>query len=136
MMVAVNPIVAVLTWPSAFGLTVLVEVPVWTALLVAVVRVSIGRGVVVAIVVNAVSHPLFWFLVHPVAVAAMGDTWAALAAAEVVVVIVEAVVARALVRTAGMAGAATRPASSSTLLAISFVANACSLGVGLLIAAT
>jgi hypothetical protein len=118
--------VADVTWASAFVLTLVIEVPVWSVLL-GRSGVPARRAVATAVLVNAVSHPVLWFVVRPGLAAVLpGDAgaWAALALGEVLVVVVEAVLA------GWCTSLPVRPR-----VAIAVAANAASLGVGLVLAA-
>ena len=112
-----------LGYPAALALTLVVEVPVWTALAVRATGAAVSRALGVAVLVNLVSHPVLWFVLVPAADAVAGRTVVGLLAAEAVVVVGEAALARALLgRAFGL------------LLATSLAANAASLAVGLLLA--
>ncbi len=115
--------VAELTFPVAFGLTLLVEVPIWTVLLRATAVPPVA-AVRTAVVVNVVSHPVLWFALVPWLDAVTGTTVAAVALAEGLVWSFEAGLAARLVHR-----------SFGLLLGVSASANLASIGVGLLLGA-
>jgi hypothetical protein len=116
---AASPPMADLGYPAALGLTLLVEVPAWSALTRVVTAVSWARAVSVALLVNVVSHPLLWFVLVPSLEAATASTVAGVLVAEALVVAGEAVVARLVVgRDLG------------ALMGVSLAANALSLALG------
>lgn len=114
-----------LGYPAALGLTLAVEVPLWTGLVAWAVEVPRRRAVLVAVVVNVVSHPLLWFVLVPALDAATGRTVAGLLAAEGLVCLAEALVARVLVG---------RDLGQLALVAVA--ANATSFAVGLVVVGT
>ena len=114
-----------LGYPAALALTLVVEVPVWTALAVRATGAAVSRALGVAVLVNLVSHPVLWFVLVPAAdaVAVAGRTVVGLLAAEAVVVVGEAALARLLLgRAFGL------------LVATSLAAAAAALVVGVLLA--
>jgi hypothetical protein len=105
----------------ALALTLVIEVPLVTAM------VPFGRHRTVAaaaVAANLVTHPLLWFALLPAVEAAGWSGPAALGVAEVLVTATEAAWYRRVLVLPG-----------SRALAVSFAANAMSLGVGLLVAA-
>jgi hypothetical protein len=111
-----------LSEPAALGLTLLVEVPVYTFALPALVGVPRRRAVALGVLVNLISHPLLWFVAYPGIVSATGSNLAALVVSETAVWLGEAVGLRLVV--GGRFG---------DLLLVSLVANAASIWVGLLL---
>lgn len=108
-----------LGYPAALGLTLLVEVPVWTSLTRVATDVSWARAVAAALLVNVVSHPLLWFVLVPGLDAATGSTVVGVLVAEALVVVGEGGLARLVVgRDLGV------------LLGVSLAANALSLALG------
>lgn len=107
---------------SAWALTLLIEVPIWVALLERVLEVDRRRAVAVAIGVNAVSHPLLWFLLQPLLVDATGSDLLGIVAAEAVVVGFEAALAYLVVRR-----------DPGPLVALSVLANLASVLVGIVL---
>lgn len=83
---------------------------------------SVRRAAAVGVVVNAVSHPLLWFVLQPLGRWADAPTVAVIATAELAVWLVEAVLVRVLT-----------PAGWPASLAVSAVANLASIAVGLLL---
>jgi len=100
-------------------LTLVIEVPIWAWLLERVLAVDRRRAIAVAIGVNAVSHPLLWFGLQPRLVDATGSDLLGILAAEAVVVMLEAGLARLVVRR-----------DLGPLLAVSVLANLASVLVG------
>ncbi len=111
-----------LGYPAALGLTLAVEVPLWTGLIAWALEVPVRRAAVVAVVVNVVSHPLLWFVLVPVLDAATGPTVVGILAAEALVVLGEAILARILLRR-----------DLGVLVLVSVAANAASFAVGLVL---
>lgn len=114
-----------LGWPAAFALTVLVEAPVYLALL----RRAFGApgALALALLVNAATHPVVWFVIPHTR-----PWWRGFAAAELFAWLAEA----AVLALAARATAARRPGRAfgalDALLA-ALVANALSAGLGLLL---
>ncbi|MFI0722109.1 hypothetical protein [Streptomyces sp. NPDC021224] len=108
-----------MSYPAALALTVATEVPVWTAALTAASRTPTGRTAAAAVIVNCVTHPLLWWFLRQVPLAAY---WPALAAAEAAVVLAEGWMTARLLRLRGPA-----PYAAST------AANAVSVLAGLLL---
>lgn len=102
----------------ALGLTLLVEVPVYTAALVGTGVLGTRRAVAVGVLVNLVTHPVLWLAVR----GAGSAYWAVLAVGEVSVWLAEAWLVRRACRPGSPAGVA---------LAASLTANAASVLVGL-----
>lgn len=111
-----------LSYPVALGATLAVEVPLYAALLPRLAPVSRSSAALVGVAVNVVSHPLLWFVLVPLVERAGGPTVVALAVAEGLVWVLEAALCRVLAR------AGWRPS-----LEVSAVANAASLGLGLVL---
>ena len=100
----------------AFGLTIAVELP-WYALGLAALRLaSLGRAALLAVGVNAVTHPILWWLLAP------RPTPTHLVLAELAVCLAEAAMLWILVR--------REPA---LLVVLSVGANATSVLIGLLL---
>ncbi|EFL24512.1 hypothetical protein SSOG_04226 [Streptomyces himastatinicus ATCC 53653] len=113
----------------ALGLTLLVEVPLYSAALPALGRVRPGRALIAAVLVNCLTHPvLWWFLTSgfPSAARATGTTSAAypvaLSLSEGVVWLAEALLLRYGLRLRG-----------PLPYAVALTANAASLLLGLLL---
>jgi hypothetical protein len=103
-----------MTWPTAFALTLLIEIPV--------VLWMMGRGwrrdLPWALLANSLSHPTLWFILPPL----FTDYTTYLIVSEAAVFAFEALLYALVLR-------------SVRGLAIGVAANALSLGVGLLIVA-
>lgn len=112
-----------LSYPTALGTTLAVEVPLYAWLLPRLAPVSRSRAAEVGVLVNVVSHPLLWFVLVPLGHWASDRTVVPVAVAEVLVWLGEALLCR-------LAARSDWPAS----LAVAAVANAASLGLGLLLA--
>ncbi|MBL8775833.1 MAG: hypothetical protein JNK12_07875 [Acidimicrobiales bacterium] len=112
-----------LSYPVALGATLAVEVPLYAALLPRLAPVSRSRAVAVGVAVNVVSHPLLWFVLVPLVEQAGASTVVAVAVAELLVWLLEAALCRLL------AGSGWRAS-----LEVAAVANAASLGLGLVLA--
>lgn len=112
-------------YPLAFALTLLVELPLYTAALTALGRVSAGRAVAAATAVNCATHPLLWWFLSRFTAGAPAAYWTAFTLAEAAVCVVEALLVRALVRPARVAPA---PALTTAV-----TANAASVLAGLLL---
>lgn len=108
-----------MTAGGALLATVAVELPLWVAGLLALRMCRPLRAVLLGVGVNLVTHPVLWRTLDP------GPSAGMLLAAEACVVVVEAAVVRL---------ACGRAAGSALLLALG--ANAASLAVGLVVAAT
>jgi hypothetical protein len=108
-------------YPLALALTLLIEVPVYAAGLASLCRVHPLQGVAAGIAVNLVSHPISFLIALPLLQPRLGY-WPALALIEALVWPAEALMLLAWLRR-----------DLPTLLALSFVANGLSLGIGLLI---
>jgi hypothetical protein len=108
-----------MTWPAAFALTLLVEVPVYLAALTLVAGVRPGLAVRSALAVNAVSHPLLWFGLLPVFGALDLSPLAGLLVAEAIVLLGEAVALWAVLRR-----------DAAVLAAAAVVANGLSFLIG------
>lgn len=123
-----RPAIADLSYPAALAGTLLVEVPLYAALLPRLAPassggaspVSTGRAAAVGVVVNVVSHPLLSFVLVPVGARLGAATVAGLVVAEVVVWLLEATLIRALT-----------PTPWPDALGVAAVANLASLAVGL-----
>jgi hypothetical protein len=107
-------------WAIAFAFTEIVEIPIYQRALAADERRGAAARFAIAFGASAITHPVVWF-VFPWAfrgLAPLSGYWTMVAAAEAFAVIVEAIWLRAFgVRRA---------------LAWAFVANAASVGLGLL----
>lgn len=108
-----------MSYPAALALTVATEVPVYTAALAAVSQAPPGRTAAAAVIVNCVTHPLLWWFLRHVPLAAY---WPAFAAAEAAVALAEGWLTARLLRLRGPA-----PYAAST------AANAVSVLAGLLL---
>ena len=104
-----------MTWPAAFAVTLLVEVPVYLAALTLVAGIRARTALGLAVAVNAVSHPLLWFVVVP----ALGAGLSAVLAAEALVLAGEAIALMAVLRRDRL-----------VLAAAALVANGLSFAVG------
>ncbi len=98
----------------ALALTLAIEVPLYTAVLWRMGAVPVQRSVFVGIVVNLVSHPLAFVVVHPLLRRATGDA-ASLAIVEVAVMLGEAWGAWGLTRQAPAALVAAAAANTVSL---------------------
>jgi hypothetical protein len=102
-----------MSYATALSLTLVIEVPLYLALAAVAGRGPDGTGVLVAVGVNVVSHPLLWFALQPTV-----GIWAA----EVMVTAAE--------------GAATGRMLGLRItdgLALAVVANGCALVAGLVV---
>ncbi|RMI32704.1 hypothetical protein [Nocardia stercoris] len=106
-------------YPWALALTLLVEVPIYTAMLVTAKAFRPARAAATGTAVNLVSHPLLWSIISR---AAPNAFWATLIVAEIGVCLLEAALVYAVRR--------RRPGE---LLLISVTANAASLLAGFLV---
>ena len=104
-----------MTWPFAFIVTLLVEVPVYIAALTLVTGIRVRPAVAMSVAVNAVSHPLLWFVIVP----ALGAGLSAVLAAEALVLAGEAIALMAVLRRDRL-----------VLAAAALVANGLSFAVG------
>lgn len=108
-----------MTWPVAFGLTILLEVPLYLAGLCGLRLAGWRRALVAAVASNVLTHPLLWLFLSA------GEwSWTRTVGAEAIVVLVEAGVLAAVVR---------RGAGWAAVLALG--ANAASFAVGLALSA-
>ena len=103
-----------MTWPMAFALTLLLEIPV----VLLVLQRGWKKDLPWALLANGLSHPTLWFVLYP----AIPDYWTFLVVGETLVFSFEAVIYALAVR-------------SVRGVAASVAANSLSMGVGLLIAA-
>ena len=103
------------SYPPAFALTLLVEVPVYTAAITAASPAPLRRTGVAAVMVNCVTHPLlWWFLRH----APAGAYWTCFAVAESAVCLVEGALMARWLRLRGTAPyAASVAANAASVLA-------------------
>ena len=109
-------------WLRAFAVTLLVELPIYAALLRRWCRPRAGLGL--GLLVNAITHPALWFALR--AVGAGGWSWAlAFLLAEATVVLVEGGILVVALRRRG-----ARPGD---LFAVAAFANLASAGVGLIL---
>jgi hypothetical protein len=102
-----------MSYAAALALTLTIEVPLYVGLAALTGRRPDSTGVLVAVGVNVVSHPLLWFALEPTI-----GFWAA----EALVAAAEGAVAARVLRL-----------SLADALAIAVVANGCSLLAGLLL---
>jgi hypothetical protein len=105
----------------ALGLTIAIESPIYGLLLRVIERIPIRRGIVAGVVVNLVSHPIAFLALFPVLFPLVGGL-SALVVVEIVAVSVEA----SLLWLRGRR-------DPLVLLGISYLANAASLSLGLLL---
>lgn len=126
--------VSALTYPEALAATVAIEVPVWATLLVATHGIRWRRALGIGVLVNVVSHPIFWFGIYPALSSRLEsvDQWVALALSEGIVVLAEAAVAGACLGRVRADGDAVTP-QPGLLLAIAVAANLVSYGAGVLL---
>ncbi|MBN2714517.1 MAG: hypothetical protein JXX14_01605 [Deltaproteobacteria bacterium] len=106
-----------LRWVIAFGLTLLLEAPVYTYLGCRFTnwRMALATGALA----SCITHPLLWFVWRP-----LFDSYMCyVLSGECAVIAIEAVVFRSLVKNAPFTQA----------LAISLIANATSYGIGVLL---
>ena len=104
----------------ALGLTIAIESPIYGLLLHVIERTPIRRGVVAGVVVNLVSHPIAFLALFPALFPLVGGL-SAFVLVEIVAVFVEA-------------SLLWLPACDPfPLLGISYLANAASLSLGLLL---
>lgn len=106
-----------MTWPAAFLVTLLVELPFYVIGGWALGLARPRRAAVAGLVVNAVTHPVLW-----VTLSGGPASWAGTGVAEAIVVVVEGILVRLVVG---------RSLGWSTLLALG--ANAASFAVGLVV---
>ncbi len=102
-------------WLIAFAATLALEVPVYTLALRR--RLGGSRAALLALALNAVTHPSAWWLTRQA-------SWTRYTSVEIGVWLVEAALA-------WLAGRGALPAGEALLVAL--VANALSAGVGLLV---
>jgi hypothetical protein len=116
---------AVLHWLPAFGVTLAVEVPIWTLLLRR--YLGAGRAALVGVGVNVVTHPALWF---PLAASRLPVGWyyAAAGGAELAVWLVEAVLALLVIRRRRRGAA-----DLGDVLLVSAIANLASIAAGVLL---
>jgi hypothetical protein len=105
----------------ALGLTIAIESPIYGLLLHVIERTPIRRGIVAGVVVNLVSHPIAFLALFPVLAPLLGGL-SALVVVEIVAVSIEA----SLLWLRGRR-------DPFALLVISYLANAASLSLGLLL---
>jgi hypothetical protein len=103
-------------YPATLLLTWLVEIPWWTVALSALRIATTRRALLVGVLTSLVTHPVLTYA------APARPPWAWITAAELVVVLAEAVVAWLLVRR-----------DAGLVAVVSLGANACSYGFGLLL---
>ncbi|WP_354640429.1 hypothetical protein [Kitasatospora camelliae] len=150
----------------ALALTLLVEVPLYTAALAALGPVRPGRAALAAVAVNCATHPPLWWFLGRFTAGAPAAYWTAFVLAEAAVCLVEAVLLRvsagpvrgAGLRRGGVRGAGPRRGGvravagggegvdgtdrashrlpPAVVLAVSGTANAASVLAGLLMTAT
>jgi hypothetical protein len=112
---------SVSTYLAALGLTIAIESPMYGILLHAIKGTPTRRGIVMGIGVNLVSHPVAFLMLFPLLSPRLGGL-AALALVEVVAVSIEASLLWMRGRRDPLA-----------LLGISYLVNAASLSLGLLL---
>lgn len=61
---------------SSLGLTLLIEVPIYSATLVSMLRVSLTSAALAGVAVNLVSHPIGFLVIGPAARSSLGVTLA------------------------------------------------------------
>ncbi|MFF4378547.1 hypothetical protein [Kitasatospora sp. NPDC001547] len=83
-------------YPVALALTLLTEVPVYTAALQRVGRVRPGRAAAAAVLVNLVTHPLLWWALRHWTDGPAAAYWTGFALGEAAVCAVEALLLRPL----------------------------------------
>ena len=105
----------------ALGLTIAIEAPIYGLLLHVIERRPIRRGIVSGVLVNLVSHPMAFLALFPVLHPLLGGL-SALIVVEIVAISVEA----SLLWLRGRR-------DPFALLGISYLANAASLSLGLLL---
>ncbi len=105
-------------WLRYFILTLVVEAPVYT--LISRKDVPARRAVLAAVACSAVTHPLLWFAWKPMIKAIGGGYSTYIVSGELLVGVIEGFIFYAV----------ARPSKFSTALGASFIANACSYGVG------
>jgi hypothetical protein len=105
----------------ALGLTVAIESPIYGLLLHAIERTPIRRGIVAGAVVNLISHPIAFLALFPVLFPLVGGL-SALVVVEIVAVSIEASLLWP-----------RRGHDPLVLLGVSYLANAASLSLGLLV---
>ena len=108
-------------WPAAFALTLLLETPVYAP---ALWRSFGPRTPLVILLLNAVTHPVVWF-VFPYST----PWWTGFAAAELFAWLVEAALLAAL----GKARFSREPIPAGRAVLLALSANALSAGAGLLL---
>jgi hypothetical protein len=106
---------------AALGLTIAIESPIYGLLLHVIERTPIRRGIAAGVVVNLVSHPIAFLALFPVLFRLLG-VLSALIVVEIVAISVEA----SLLWLRGRR-------DPLVLLGISYLANAASLSLGLLL---
>ncbi|MEV8099376.1 hypothetical protein [Kitasatospora sp. NPDC085879] len=98
-------------YPLALALTLLVEVPLYTAALGALGGVRPARAALTGAAVNGLTHPVLWWSLRHAAAGPAAAYWTAFGLAEVSVCLVEAALAGLLTAERGTAtaGAAREP---------------------------
>jgi hypothetical protein len=107
-----------MSYVVALALTLTIEIPITVGILRFWLRVPPRQSLLPAIAGNLVTHPMVWFITPIIPAAAIAPDLT-LTIAEVLAMMVEAIIMRARV-----------PRSFSALLIVSFLANAASLLVG------
>ncbi len=115
------PLPRLADYSAALVLTLLIEVPLYAALLRTFAGVRWRHGARLGAAANFVSHPLVFLVVAPLLAPHLGPT-GALACAEVVAVLVEMLVVRVL-----------RRQDLTTAAGTAYVANAVSFCTGVLV---
>jgi hypothetical protein len=110
-----------MSYPLALLLTLIIELPIYAALLPRWTRVSLKRALAVGLAANLITHPLVWLMV-PFAIEAGLSAIDAIAFAETFTLIGEGLFVR-------IGTGASIPRS----VGISLIANVCSLLLGWLI---
>lgn len=113
------------TWLRAYGLTQLIEAPIYFFVLREFSRLRTAPRAFVSVLPSALTHPLLWFVLFPWAWQSYGY-WPAAAIGESVVWFVEALVIASLVDRG-------RRSALTVGMAASLLANGASFGTGLLL---
>lgn len=107
-----------MSYPVALGLTLATEVPVYAAALRATSGSPPGRTVLAAVLVNVLTHPPLWWFLSAVP---DGGYWAAFAAAETAVVLVEGLLLARGLRLRGTAPYAASAAANAVSVLAGFL---------------
>lgn len=115
--------VALLSFLEGFAVTLTVEAPIYTLVLSRVAKVSAGRALMAAVIVNALSYPLFALVLVP-ALDRAATAVTSLILAEAVVCLLEAALLAAWLRR-----------WIAAIIAATLIANGCSFLAGTLLSA-